>query len=549
MDLYDDLQMEAVIEANSVAFDQLVAKAESGFRMHDWEAAAVYSQMAAHFAWCNHPGLFASRRLESILLRLGGRREHKGNAHHANSKSTESPTNVLHVLTKALSVGGHTRLVSRWIEHDAERVHSVVLTRQEGDPIPGFLEDSVLRSNGKISLLDEKPGGLLRRAKRLRRIAGRADLIILHIHPYDVVPIIALADRPNGPAVVFLNHADHVFWLGYSVSDLVAHVREGSLNTSLERRGITAERCCVLPIPLRLPSRTLSRADAKRVLGLDPTAIVLLSVASDYKFQTNGPPSFASVLLPVLQEHEKAVMVAVGPSHRGDWAEAAKKTKGRVRAVGINEDPGCFFQAADIYLDSFPFGSLTSLLEAGSHGLPLVYSHPYATALSLLRCDDLALESNGNAGVGLDAYRHKISELIKCADVRQRLGGSIKQSIVNTHMTPMWKDFLSSLYLKAAGLPGLAALPPIEKGKIVTEQDRALTWMQTITGVGSRLAEIELDHMRLLSPGRRYNTWVRIKAADHTLPRRFLIPESLGSKNQARLEPLIRPFRHRYRPA
>lgn len=548
MDLYDDLQIKAVIEGNSVAFDQLVAKAESGFRMHDWEAAAVYSQMAAHFAWCNHPGSFASRRLESILLRLGGRREHTGNAQHIISKSREWPTNVLHVLTKAGSIGGHTRLVSRWIENDAERMHSVVLTRQEGAPIPGFLQDSVHRSNGKISSLDENPGGLLRRAKRLRRIALSADLVILHIHPYDVVPIIALADRPNGPAVVFMNHADHVFWLGYSVSDLVAHVREGSLNTSLERRGITAERCCVLPIPLRLPSRTLSQADAKRMLGLDPTAIVLMSCASDYKFQTNGQPSFASVLLPVLQEHEKAAIVAVGPTHRGDWAEAAQKTKGRVRAVGIKEDLSCFFQAADLYLDSFPFGSLTSLLEAGSYGLPLVYSHPYATDLSLLRCDDLALESNGNAGVGQDAYRHKISELIKCADVRNRVGGNIKQSIVNIHMTPMWKDSLSSLYLQAAGLPGLAAPPPIEKEKIITDQDKALTWMQTVTGSGSSLAEIELDHMRLLSPGGRYNTWVRIKAADHTLPRKFLIPESLGSKNQARLEPLLRPFRHRHRP-
>jgi hypothetical protein len=535
MHFWDDSQLEAVMNANHTTFEQLVANAEHFLSKRRYGAAAVYSQIAANYAWLNHPGLFASSKLEGILLRLGGKLARHEKGRRAGSLPLKSPAHVLHVLTKAYEVGGHTRLVSRWIIHDSARVHSVALTRQGVDSVPGFFRDAVAKAGGKIHCLDHKAGGLLSRARTLRELAAVTDLVVLHIHPHDVVPIIAFADKTNSPPVIFLNHADHLFWIGTSVSDIVAHLSDRSLQTSYERRGIPPERCVVLPIPLQPHSQTLSRFEAKRSLGIDPATTVLLSVASAYKFKTTSEPGFVTVMLPVLQRNENVVLLVVGPSDRDEWADARQKTQGRVRAFGIVENPTVFFQAADIYLDSFPFASLTSLLEAGSYGVPLIRAHPYPTDLSVLRSDDPALTRESSAGIDQKLYREKLCELIENPALRNRIGEDTERNIRGLHLPPGWNQLVNDLYLKAATHPRLTTLPRIEIERSLSEQDKALIWMQTTTGRSQGLETIKSEHFRLLPTHERLTTWTQLKKTDPTLTLISLISESVGIENDKRL--------------
>ena len=121
----------------------------------------------------------------------------------------------------------------------------------------------------------------------------------------------------------------------------------------------------------------MRRPTPRSQLGIPADAVVLLSVGTGFKYTPIDGPGFLETLLPVVRRHENVVLLVVGPKPSGEWARAAEATGGRVRALGRQLDTAVLYEAADIYLDSFPFTSPTAMLEAGSYGLPLVAYSPH----------------------------------------------------------------------------------------------------------------------------------------------------------------------------
>ena len=164
-------------------------------------------------------------------------------------------------MTEAYATGGHSQNVWRWIEEDKRRTHTLALTRQGSLPVPAVLEKVVVASGGSIAQLDKDGGDLLSRASALARLAATRDEVVLHVHPFDVVPLIAFAASEERPPVVLLNHADHVFWLGVTVADVVVHARSVAVSLAEDRRDIPGERSVIFPFPIPprawgLPSRS-----------------------------------------------------------------------------------------------------------------------------------------------------------------------------------------------------------------------------------------------------------------------------------------------------
>ena len=120
------------------------------------------------------------------------------------------------------------------------------------------------------SSIDPSAAGLTGFGSYARSAVGH-DVIILHIHCEDVIPVLAFADESGLPPVLFLNHADHLFWLGTSVADLVLNLRDAATDITIGRRGVEADRNFLLPtIVAADDARLQSRAEAKAALGLQP---------------------------------------------------------------------------------------------------------------------------------------------------------------------------------------------------------------------------------------------------------------------------------------
>jgi hypothetical protein len=506
---------DARLDDNHAEFRSLLAEARRRLRRGRPAAAAAYAQAAAAFAWTNHTGLFASDELEGLLADVGsGVPDRTIAGSRVSGPRGHGPRSILHVLTQAYDTGGHTQAVACWMEQDAGRTHRVCLTRQGAAPVPRKIVDR-LRSRSDLVRLDARHADLTSRAAALRALARRHDLVLLHLHPYDVVPSMAFAPARGLPPIAFVDHSDHTFWTGAGGSGLLVSMRESGLGVATGRRGIDPDRCHVLSRPLRLQGRTRDRATAKSRLGIEPGDVLFVTAADPSKFRPVTPPALLDLLVPFFARHPRARLLAAGPEPAQEWADAERRTGGRIRALGRVPDVMPLHEAADVYLDSFPFSSLTSLLESGSVGNPTVTYRGHPPGCAVLGADTPGVDHHIQGPADPAELHAVLEELLIDADRRTELGDGTCRAIVAGHTGDGWRNATSRMYAAAADASGpLAVGPPVRDTAMLDVLVRAVLER---TGHARGVAGALRDTMGLLPLRER-------AAVARTLPGARLLP-------------------------
>lgn len=372
------------IAAQAATFDGFLDAAERCSADGRLETAAVLVQCAAGIAALRHPGRFADARAEEVLRAAARglpRPAHRGGG------------GVLHVLSNALEVGGHTRLAWRWMERDGrDRPQSFVVLRP-GCPTPAALAEAARRTGGVEHVVPGVEAGLLATAAALRELAADFDLLVLHVQPNDALPSLAFGDGAPRAPTLLCDHADHCFWLGRDAADVVVGHRSAAARMATERRGVPAARTATLALPLdeTTPTAPPERAAARTRIGIPEGARVLLTIGSAYKFSC-GDRHLLDALEPLLHAHPTTVLIAVGPAPTGRWAAAAAAAQGRVIAAGVLPDVRDVLAAADVYVESYPCSSGTAAVEAAQSGLPVVAWAPDEQEAALLGSAGAAAE-------------------------------------------------------------------------------------------------------------------------------------------------------------
>jgi glycosyltransferase involved in cell wall biosynthesis len=418
---------------NEAVFDWCLRSARRELARQALEPALAWSLLAARSAVHHGFGWLASAALEETLLAAAARLPVP-----EDPAPWSGPTRWLHVMDQAYAIGGHTALVERWtgLDRQGDR-HRVLLLSHRG-AIHQRLVDTMQAAGGDVTALD--PGAsLVDRALRLRQEARRhADRVVLHIHPWSVLPVVALGVA-GGPPVMLLNHLSQKFWVGGSVADLVVSLRDSALEWSRAHRGIT--RNALLPIPVPRSRETETQAAARRTLGLPADAIVLLTIGHAYKYRPLPGLDFLEAAAAILRARPRAHLLAVGPHDDAPWRALREASGQRARATGPRHDLALFHAAADIYLEGFPVGSPTALLEAGLRGLPCVrapvdVSPPFAT-------DGIAL---GGLEQPPDVAGY-VSAVLALVDDRERRaaeGAALAGVIETYHGTDGWARHLTA---------------------------------------------------------------------------------------------------------
>ena len=363
----DTASIDARVELADGVFSWCVRNVSKQGTRGSGEHAIQWALIAGEVAGVFCTSKLADEDLESSLRAIGN--------NLATTSATlrvepEQPLRWLHVLTRCYETGGHTALCRRWLELDASSDrHSIVLTFQTDTKIPESFREAVAGRGGDFHVLDSA-ASLTDRATALRQLSWQADVVVLHTHMWDPLATVAFA-VPGGPPVFLANHADHVYWTGASVADLILNIRPSGEALCSSHRGNSRS----LRFPIPIPAPKVLRGDPqgellRNSLHIPPSALVFLTVGSAYKYIPTKDMNFLEAARKILEVLPESFLVAVGPrSDDPHWEELARHTRGRVIAVGEQSDLNPYFATADVYLEGFPFGSLTALLEAVLAGI------------------------------------------------------------------------------------------------------------------------------------------------------------------------------------
>jgi len=510
------------LDAHLADFHGLVATAHRHLHRGRLDTAAGYCQIAGMHAWMNPVGLFGSDDVEEMLGRLSAALPAVARP-RAGAPATP-PRTVLHVATQVYQTGGSTQTIASWMEQDSGRHHRVCITRQGPVEIPPKIRER-LSSQADLLCLDTRPHGLLGRAAALRSAADDVDIVVLHLHPCDVVPSIAFAAAPAAPPVVYVDHADHVFWIGRDVTQLLFSMRDSGRALALTRRGLEPERCFVMPRPLRVAERAVERDEAKRRLGLPLDSVLVVTAADGSKYRPVGAPGFLDLVLPVVQRHPGVIFRAAGPAPEGDWAAAAEATGGRMQALGRLPDPSLLQQAADVYVDSYPFSSLTSLLEVGAFGTPVVTFRGHPDDCAVLGADTRGLDAHMCAPATFTEFQLVMDHLVTDPRRRLELGDRTQRTIIHTHTGAGWRATVDELYVRAAELRSAPRVGAADRrsGRL----DLLVDLVMEQTGFSQGVAGAVRANLGLLPPRERVAAWRGLVRADEPWRPSDVVPDCL----------------------
>lgn len=448
------------------------------------EVALGFIEQIAMFACEHHPGRFADGAIENRAWEIGRELErHCEDLAPLDVEPEVSPTatdprrRVLHVATAVTSIGGHTRTIQNWVANDPGSRHSLVLLQQTEPRIPAWLTDPIRANGGKIFNLPMQASRLLK-ARWLREIArSQADLVILHHYGFDVVPIVAFADD-RSPPVTVLNHADHHFWLGSSVTDLVINLRSIGTRLSETRRHVRANS--LLPIPLSIPPAGSSREVARKRLEIPPDQVVMLSVGRAMKYQPSLTHDFFAATSRLLDHHRRAHLYLVGVSEEDASRFGQGRIHPRLHPIGPMQNPTDYRSAADLYLEGFPFGSQTALLEAALAGLPIVPA--FAPPLELVVASVDAISDLIENPTNEQAWFDQASRLIHDDTLGRSLGSALQKRVLAEHTGLGWVRCVNEVYQAACGLEH-KPLPIPCTDCVLSETDVALSlWQASLRG-------------------------------------------------------------------
>ncbi len=444
------------LTASGRLFDLLESAIEREVRKGHWREAAGLSAVATRFAARCHPGRFVSLPIERSLAAIG---HHLTSAWTAGPKTAMAPERegrgesppaqrVLHVITRPEVPGGHTSWLKRWVLSDRARVHSLVVVDPAGSTVPPDLRDLIKQGGGELTELAGPAEDLIGRAEALRAVTCGFDVVVLASHPHDIVPTLALSGPSGRPPVITLNHSDHLFWVGAGISDVIAEFRGIGASWSRNHRGYPLQRQILVPLPVEQAMPT-NRSLARRELGLEDDAFVVVSVGSPYKYKPIDGIGFLEMMSEGLHQIPSMLLLVVGPSDDGSWAAIRRSLNGRVRAVGRQLALAPYFAAADAYVNSYPVGSTLALLDAAAAGLPVVSISPKSTDRSLF-ADDPACPEGLLAVRGPAEMAKTLAQLADDPELRRGRGDTARAHIERVHAGEGWQRNVEAAYAAAS---------------------------------------------------------------------------------------------------
>ncbi len=433
-------EIEKIKTINSVSkklFDEEVKSAQNLIATGNIDAALQIAVQLSTYAWVSFTTYYTTYALEEIILSIG--RKKMPNIVKPAYERSGKQRKILHVASELYEIGGHTPLLLKWIQRDKTSTHHLFLTRQSLANIPhkifeqhGFHKEQIVWANS-----EQKP--YLEVAEQLLSASFEYDMIVLHVHPDDVVPLLAFSKQKPKP-VFFLNHADHCFWLGASVIDGIIHFRKSNIELDKVRRQLSIPQF-VIPIPV----------DSDAPLSIDKKDVftkyripqnykrVLLTTSTVNKFQPFLDYNYFESVTPVLNNNPDTVLLIVGVGHQQELAIRYSHPQIFFLGTLFPDDLKEIEHITDLYIETIPISSFTAQLQVLLSQKPVHFMYAPPAVLMLFDHPLLYPESR-------KAWQEKLSHLITNDIVFNDYKNDLLNKVYQDFSTDAWHAGLKLFY-------------------------------------------------------------------------------------------------------
>lgn len=269
-------------------------------------------------------------------------------------KKSDQP--FVHIVTEPLMTGGHTRLMEKLaVMHECQV--DLVISRRAPDRVEQHLSQFFKKI---ICASSTTP---IDAVVELVRILASYKKIVLHIHPDDIVSIVAcgVVKRLCGNQVFFVNHADHVFSYGTTVADYYFEL--SSYGRRLDERKSICGKKSFLGIPVKINEGEMDQDFSPN----RQQPLLFISAGSDIKYKPNKKYSIFELISRILDSYPKSKFLVIGSNiKKSFWWWPLKIRYGKrldIRAHLEYEEYKKVVQAADYYVDSHPIPGGTAFAE------------------------------------------------------------------------------------------------------------------------------------------------------------------------------------------
>ncbi len=334
------------------------------------EKALTYFQVCASYARRYHLGLWQDDDLERALLRIST----KINDSINDMIQTLNNERVLFISSSITDYGGHTNAMINWIDC-LKNKKQIYCVNTYGDRKNGTVSEEKLKRDTVFYELPANCSAVEKTVllqKKIKEISAKH--IVLFIDPDDIITLTALGKFVNSkgsdkPIVYFFNHADHAFWLGINVTDVLINFRTISIDFSKKTRGFKKIQ---VVIPLK---KKEFDTDIKVELPQNSSKTLSLTIGSAWKIMPDERWNYFKVLEKILNEnpdHGHILVSKLGGTLLKKAQSLLKKFPRRFYLIDGIPNPSELYKKADFIIETFPVSGGTVRVDTISLGKPII---------------------------------------------------------------------------------------------------------------------------------------------------------------------------------
>ncbi|NTW80068.1 MAG: hypothetical protein HGB32_07970 [Geobacteraceae bacterium] len=284
-------------------------------------------------------------------------------------------------------VGGHTECLMRFSESfHSEYDLRLFLTNSNGDSrIEAKTKYSYLKTILTVSETDNVNSNFDVKINFLitEILKSEVKILFVYMHMNDVIScaILAYLSKHTDVKVVFFNHGDHTFSLGFEFSDLIIELRKqgqfitqhyrNKLNTTIiPLQGVKSDQSKVYSAEVLMAKR--------KDLGLSSDDLVSMSGFSNYKVFKDKKYSYLNFIKKILESEYKLKHILVTEISHKENKIINKVFRGsehlleRLILIDRVVEFDLLLQVGDVFIDSFPLGSALVHIDAIRNKRPTI---------------------------------------------------------------------------------------------------------------------------------------------------------------------------------